>query len=241
MINKKIRSIMCIVIGCIMLLSGTTMVYANDYQDYDNNFISEEQFNELKQKGVYGEEVTYTDFINSLMTCEQEYGVEKSRKRRSVNYGYNYTPKKGDIVTTGASNTAKNGIVGHAGIFIDNKTILHIAGSKTSYTSTMSWSTWKNIYKTNNRVYRVSNSNIASRAADWVKRNYYNKKPGYQITSNWRSTSPTYCSKIVWQGYYFGTGSAPVMKKPVEPFYIQPKAMAIYFNSPYTPGLVFAN
>lgn len=236
MMSKKLRNIVCGFLSCLILFTSTVVSFANDYENVDNEFISEDQFNELKKEGIYGDEVNYNDFINSIKMYEQENGENNLRQARAA-----YTPKKGDIVTTGASNTASSGIIGHAGIFIDNSTILHISGSNTSYTSTMSWSKWKSTYKSKNMVFRVPNSTIASKAADWVKNNYLGKKPGYKITSNWRSTSPTYCSKIVWQGYYFGTGSAPVLKAPVEPFYIQPRTIASYFNKSYAPALVFSN
>ena len=219
------------IITTLLFISGITTSFADDT-------ITEEEFNNLKNNGVYSEDITYKDFINSLNAYEDESNILKSPRYVNNNA---FRPRKGDIVTTGASNTASNGVIGHAGIFIDNNNILHIAGSNTNKITTLTWSQWKDRYRYrhSNRVFRVPNSTIANQAANWVIRNYKGKSPGYGISSNWRSTSPTYCSKIVWQGYYFGTGSAPVMKKPIEPFIIHPKLMASYFNRGYAPIAVY--
>ena len=231
-LKKLIVSTMVVTLTIIGIIMPSE-VFA-DSQD-DENFISQEEFNELKANGVYGEEITYEDLINSINLYQNEDYTLVPTKRSA------YQPKKGDIVTTGYKTTASSGVIGHAGIFIDSSTILHISGSSTSKTSTLSWGRWKEIYKNKNMVFRVPNTRVATQAADWVARNYRGKSPGYKITSDWRSTSPTYCSKIVWQGYYFGTGSTPVMKKPVEPFIIQPRTIAQYFNQSYAPALVFSN
>lgn len=237
MFKSKLKGCICGIISCILLISGASISNANEYKSPNEPYISEAKFNELKENGVYGDEVTYSDILNSVNTYDEdtENYILKSTSRSA------YVPRKGDIVTTGSSNTASGGLIGHAGIFIDSSTILHIAGSNTSKVTTMSWSTWKNTYKTHNMVLRVPNSTVANQAANWVINKYKGKSPGYKITTDWRGTSPTYCSKIVWQGYYFGTGSTPVMKPPVEPLIIQPRTIATYFRPAYSPAGVFYN
>lgn len=84
---------------------------------------------------------------------------------------------------------------------------------------------------------------LANNAARWADRNYYsstgsatrNIKPKYKITHKLYSKNPTYCSKIVFQAYWYGTGSAPVMKEANG--FVAPYALIGFFNNAYKPKL----
>lgn len=52
---------------------------------------------------------------------------------------------------------------------------------------------------TNNPLF----SSIPIKAADWALENYENSGYDYGINADLFSTNPTYCSKIVWQAYWF--------------------------------------
>jgi uncharacterized protein YycO len=147
-----------------------------------------------------------------------------------------FSLKTGDIVIT--SDSVSAGIVGHAGIVLSDGYILHIPGPFAGGMKKDSWSSWKSKYSTN-EVLRQPNTTVAGMAATWAKSHYWttNRTPFYAITTNLASTSTTYCSKIVWQAYYYGTGSYPVMTVPSE--FIAPYYLKSRFTSTYKPTHVY--
>jgi len=154
--------------------------------------------------------------------------------------GFNIIP--GDILITNGTSSA--GIVGHAAIATGYNHILHIPGpGKTTEQLTaqqfVDWYRKKGWVK----VYRIKDKFLANNAARWADRNYYsstgsatqNIKPTYKITHELYSKNPTYCSKIVFQAYWYGTGSAPVMKAASG--FMPPYALIECFNTAYKPRL----
>ena len=71
-------------------------------------------------------------------------------------------------------------------------------------------------------VYRHNNINVANSAAIWANQKYMSeyRNATYRITNDLFSFSETYCSKIVWQAYYY-----------VEP-------IGTYGRDPYPVGVV---
>lgn len=123
--------------------------------------------------------------------------------------GTKATVKAGDIVVTKTTNCKPNckGITGHAGIVIDSTYIAHISGpgahpSKISISSWFKKYTSTKVVRTNSK-YKGKPSKAASWAAKYLK-DY--PKAKYSITPNLSSKDPTYCSKLVYQAYYYGTG-----------------------------------
>ncbi|EFM0818568.1 hypothetical protein K1804_002926 [Listeria monocytogenes] len=125
-----------------------------------------------------------------------------------------YSMKKGDIYVTNA--TSSKGLTGHAGIAISSTKILHIPGGGAT-TKLYTLSQWKSAYtgsKGDTWVYRPSSTSIASKAGNWAYSHYWNKnmgssqtiKPKYGLGGSRFATNPTYCSKIVYQAYYYGSG-----------------------------------
>lgn len=162
-------------------------------------------------------------------------------KRRFVN-----TVKRGDILITGRS---IGGLVGHAAIMTTDNWVLEMKGGRG----------WQNGIKNNNRrinnkydwfeehksdwttVYRCPDGNVARDAASWADRKYYNPQNGakkvihvtYKINTDMRSTNPSYCSKLVIQAYYFGTGKRKVIQDTIFDRIIVPTTIPMYFRSPY--------
>ncbi|KAM3968321.1 putative 30.3 kDa protein [Aphomia sociella] len=162
-------------------------------------------------------------------------------KRRFVN-----TVKKGDILVTGRG---IGGLVGHAAIMTTDNWVLEMPGGRG----------WQNGIKDNNRqitkhkwfdehasdwttVYRCPDGNAARSAAVWADHTYYNPSGGatktkhitYKITTDVWSTNPSYCSKLVIQAYYFGTGKKKVISGDVSlRRVIIPSTIPSYFLSPY--------
>ncbi|MGC4379343.1 hypothetical protein WD019_20875, partial [Fictibacillus sp. Mic-4] len=167
-----------------------------------------------------------------------------------------FTIKKGDILITDA--TSLYGLTGHAAIATTDNYILDAPGYKIQTSRGMKKTTrqskvkdWLNQYN-NTRggtvwVYRVSSkySWVANAAADWADRHYYSSTgsatqnifPSYGINLYTKDTDPTYCSKIVYQAYYYGSSNLPFMV-PVAASIIGPYGLIDHFEPKYQPKLV---
>jgi glucan-binding YG repeat protein len=152
--------------------------------------------------------------------------------------------KKGDILIT--NHTSYEGIIGHAAIAVSDNVILDIP-NKYSTTRVKSAKKWLDQYTAEGdwvKIYRLPSaySYIANRAADWAYKNYYSSnggteqdiKPEYDITPSLYSTDPTYCSKIVWQAYFFGTDEY-VVSGAFSTNIVPPYSLISYFNYQYKP------
>lgn len=153
---------------------------------------------------------------------------------------------KGDILISNGTSSA--GLTGHAAIVVGRNQILHIWGPNYS-PNIISYATWEKYYglnkpnntdkiKINTEVYRIKDKVKREAAADWVVRNYWNKNADakYGFGGTLMSTNPTYCSKIVWQGYYSGP-SSPIVNKPIG--LATPYGLPTYFHKSAGLSLVF--
>lgn len=148
----------------------------------------------------------------------------------------------GDILITNGTSSFE--ISGHAAIATSNRTILDITGPGET-TRQPAPQDWINQYINEGwvKVYRMKDSRLAASAARWADTHYYstvggsqNIYPTYDITLDLYSTDSTYCSKIVFQACWYGTGSSPVMR-PMTSF-VEPYALINCFNTAYTPSLI---
>ena len=144
------------------------------------------QYVELKEQGVLADDISFDHWLAfKKQEAELIEEFENSRELHKV-YG---------------------GILGHAGIAISSTSILHIAGPG-KHPSVISIDSWNNEYLEESGdytlIYRHSNSTVASQAAQWANRTYRNSNAEYVISTDLFSTNETYCSKLVWQAYYFG-------------------------------------
>lgn len=163
-----------------------------------------------------------------------------------------YTLKKGDILVS--NRTSSNGLTGHAGLAVGNNKILHIAGGKET-TKLLSLNDWKARYGKKNskdtknwtKVYRVKDTKIANKAADWAIKTYWNsqgkitskqnKKPQYSLGGGIMLTTKTYCSKIIWQAYRIGIGNNKVIDRSPGSLAL-PYSLPDYFGKSYKPSKV---
>lgn len=169
-----------------------------------------------------------------------------------------FTMKAGDIFIT--NGTSYNGLTGHSAIATTDNYILDAPGytlpngKNTTRQSTLA--SWIQEYTASPRngtvwVYRVPSKYdyVAQAAGTWADRHYYsttgsatqNIFPAYSVTLALHSTDPTYCSKIIYQAYYEGSGSLPFMipKLPydlVAPYSLTAPQMV--FQAEYLPTLV---
>ncbi|HBZ83894.1 MULTISPECIES: YiiX/YebB-like N1pC/P60 family cysteine hydrolase [unclassified Brevibacillus] len=149
----------------------------------------------------------------SLLTATLVFGTplvghaaEPKAEDPGVYYpGTNTKIKPGDILVT--NDTSSWGLTGHAAIVIDTQNLVEIRGDGYNpekndiddfiddHTSGSSWV----------KVYRhdlSSKGKGAAKWAEWYVKNYSDVEYGFSDLLDYDDT--TYCSKIVWDAYYFG-------------------------------------
>lgn len=212
---KKYLVIFLMLIASIFILPISTRAEESRYENYkymvDNGYLdSEISFEE------------WNAYLDENERLEKEFENEEIPfyigKLRS-----GFELERGDILVT--NGTSKKGLTGHAAIALDSENILHIAGPH-DVPDTITKKRWIEKYhdgKTWTKVYRHSDSDIASSAADWAEETYKGSNAEYKITNDTNDTSKTYCSKIVWQAYYFGTGEAEYLGSMTISPYLLPR------------------
>jgi hypothetical protein len=202
---KKIISISLI----LLLMFSFSTVFATQTQKPS---LSYKEYAELKANNYIGKDISY-DYLKKINDEAKKLEETLDNNTKFTKYSlYSLaTLKAGDILITNA--TSSSGIVGHAAIAISSNEILHIAGFGQKV-EVNSINNFKNRYSSGwIKVYRLNNSTIAGRAASWARTNYKGSNAVYKITTNLTTKTETYCSKIVFQAYYFGGSSAVVGPK----------------------------
>lgn len=209
------------------------------------------EYNQVYQDGlkdgVYDKSMSYEEWIKlnnyGQPPVVDENWEEVPQKPLLKGVYKGYTIKKGDILITNGTSSA--GLLGHAAIANGNEYILDIPGKgETTRQNTTNW--WMSYYNKRGwvKVYRLKDSSIANSAATWADKNYYSTSgsakqnifPKYGMTGSRYEKNPTYCSKIVLQAYYFGTGSKPVVQ--VFPSLVGVYDLPNYFSKSYKPQQV---
>jgi hypothetical protein len=94
------------------------------------------------------------------------------------------------------------------------------------------------------QVWRIPNKSMANQCATYADKMFWNSSGGYKrnryieykLASRTLSTNPNYCSKMVFQAYWNGSGSAPVMKDFASGLtFISPGALPNLFTDKYAP------
>ncbi|WP_338350791.1 hypothetical protein [Enterococcus faecalis] len=157
--------------------------------------------------------------------------VEHARKKRDIQ-----RPQADDILVI--NSTSSSPIVGHAGIYLGDGTILSIEGPK-NHPSTISlfqWmiarnstkDTWTKVYiERPKTVYKLAES------VNWGN-NIRGKNFSYGITSAPTSIVPTYCSKIVFHSYWFASnGNGMIIPGRLVSPYALPNMFVDYGHADY--------
>ena len=203
---KRIGSLL---VSAVMLFAMTTTAFAGPQMDSTMPDEAYLQYLELRESGVLGEDITF-EYWQYLLeeSARLEKELESSSEYSLVYDSSNpsaytsYSMEAGDVFIT--SSTVSSGFLGHAGISISSSSILHIAGPG-EHPDTLSKNEWLNKYNKGwSKVYRHSDSTIAEDAAQWAEDTYKDSDAEYVITMDLESTDETYCSKLVWQAYYYG-------------------------------------
>lgn len=94
------------------------------------------------------------------------------------------------------------------------------------------------------QLWRVPNKSIANKAASYADKIFWNsnhkyeknKKIDYRVTTYTSTKNPNYCSKLVFQAYYYGTGNANVIQPQlIGLIFVSPSALPNTFTSKYAP------
>lgn len=235
---KKISTLMFLLSAVFVLFWGSLNASAEEvneefltYSEDGTVELTYENYILLHELGILDKsELSYDVWVNdNIQPRENEFNSdtytndEAFSEETIESYSVESTSNlmKGDILIS--NGTSSMGLTGHAGIVVGRNQILHIMGSN-YHPYITSYGTWEKTYglkkpsspnlPINTEVYRISNQTQREAAADWVVRNYYNTNSmaDYSLLGSLTSTNPTYCSKIVWQGYYFGPSQALVTK-----------------------------
>ncbi|MFD2308215.1 YiiX/YebB-like N1pC/P60 family cysteine hydrolase [Enterococcus termitis] len=163
-----------------------------NYDELYENYVN------FKAQGIFGDEVSFEMFLQEATTPAPSDPVDV--RFRSVAG----SPQPGDIMIT--NGTSFLGVTGHAGIFIGNGKILSIGGGGEK-PSEMPIINWMQRYKGWTKIYRPAAKFNPKTAERWAINNYRNKNISYAINNRIFEKNPTYCSKIVWQAYYYSSAS----------------------------------
>lgn len=162
--------------------------------------------------------------------------------------------QSGDYIIVPGESSA-GGLVGHNGIVVGPDSILHSPGGTSSGQATviMTIKQFTNKYGFgNSRLYRPNRLSLGSvnMMAGWYALSttfnsngsltVRNRSIDYSIiegSKNLQAPSPTYCSKLVYQAYAYGTGGSPIVPQPpVKVGLVAPRSLGNYFTQ--TPDYI---
>lgn len=152
-----------------------------------------------------------TTFISFLFSAQETYAA-------SYTYG-GFKFKSGDILIT--QNTISSDIVGHAAIVSPTAKYTISTDGKGKKPSEHKLSTWLKTYKSSTKVVRYKSNSNALKAANWAYSHYATgpyRNASYSLADSLYSFKKTYCSKIVWQSYYYGSGVTFKLWETHEPY-----------------------
>lgn len=113
----------------------------------------------------------------------------------------------GDILYSTKSLFVHTAVVGHVGIIGNDKKVYHVspAGSIAGKADTLK--TYRERHGSKERIYIYRPTTGGSKAASWASNNIKSMET-YSIVNAGKlsSLNPNYCSKFIWQAFYYGAG-----------------------------------
>lgn len=153
--------------------------------------------------------------------------------------------RAGDIlVIYGNTQHGIPSMLGHAAILNSDWSVLEMPGGGRDNNRQWNKRDWITAHiKEWTAVYRVSNNNLARQVAHYADTHFYSTTGGYTknihidygIDPRIKRINPNYCSKLVWQAYYYGSGSLPVVRETGDFGFIAPASLFSSFSANYTP------
>lgn len=174
---------------------------------------------------------------------------------KPINYNLRDSPlHAGDFIIVPGESSA-GGLVGHNGLVIGPDRILHSPGNQSAGNATVTTNikSFMNKYGFgNSRVYRpkrLPGGSVNMMAGWYALTTTFNSTGNTEVSNiyidysipsgsmNLKAASPTYCSKLVYQAYAYGTGGSPIVPQPPKKSgIIPPKSLPSYFSQ--TPDYV---
>ncbi|MCU5747132.1 hypothetical protein N9R04_10730 [Staphylococcus sp. SQ8-PEA] len=220
----------------MMSLLCVSVLTVGSVNAQDNSSTNSESLKELQNEGVVSKSITESQWQQMKAqerkekaeferTAEQEWQeqqkqdqIDRENRKRKKKFHL----KKGDYFIT--NSVSSKGLSGHAAIYLGKGRIKEAPGYKQAI-KTNNFYKWKR-YTLKKRkgnpqhrfikVYRAPKK-YRSKAGNYAKTHF--KGVPYSITANPYSKNVTYCSKLVWQSYYYGAGSNSVKGTPGPVFY----------------------
>ena len=178
-------------------------------------------YKNLMENGQLNDDTSYEEYYNFRTYPEpKDPVVDYARNSRGIQ-----SPNVGDILITNSTNPD---VIGHAGIYIGNSKILSIEGygATPSVKSIFQWMVERNSKRDKwTKVYRPKAAYNPSKAANWGAKNILGKNISYGFRGAPTDLNPTYCSKIVFQSYWYANNCRGI----VFPRYISPYALPNIF------------
>ena len=239
--KKLMMSLLCCAICSKVLTTGNV----NAQGDSSTN---SESLKELQDEGAVSKSITENqwqqmkdqerkDEAKFESTAEAQWQKQQKQEqidRENRSRKKKFHLKKGDFFIT--NNVSSKGLTGHAAIYIGKGYIKEARGYGKS-TRTKSFKKWKHSTLRKHKggpkqryivVYRTSKK-FRGKAGSYAK-SHFNGVP-YSITPNPYSKGTTYCSKLVWQSYYYGAGLYSVSPISSPQFIIYPYSLNQYIPS----------
>lgn len=209
---RKLKVLIGLMVFIVFFSSFVTSSFASESQVGNHKF-TEAEYDMLSQNYSPEEILEKEQALDSVMKDIENRGAvvtadEYINGGRAGSYN-GITARSGDILVA-RKNGGKKPVnwIGHAGIVTNGgSSITHFPGLGQS----VEVIDLKKFFTDNSEVFvlRHNDYNASIDAAQWAN-SYYAKYKGvatYNIVSGRDTLDPNYCSKFVWQAYYFGSNN----------------------------------
>lgn len=234
---KRLKFIISVFIVFLFLNPFQSSAFASEADEKSKYQLKEEEV-ELLEKRYSSEEIKEIEQLNeSIIKQAEEKGIitadEYIQEPGEIStYAGSYngiTARSGDILVARDNHGASKpeGWVGHAGIVVNGgSSVAEFPGQNMPPREV----SLKYFFQNNSEIFvlRHNNYNSSIDAAQWAN-NYLEEHPNaeYSLTFDRYSLDPNYCSKFVWQAYYYGADETIAPFFPWQP--LIPMEM-VWFN-----------
>lgn len=189
--------------------------------NYKENEFSYKQYVNGVETGWIGEDLKYKDIKNFIKISKKlKNDLEKNNDFIQIILENNPL-QAGDILITD-STPSNYGIFGHTAIAISDKEIFHIQSfNHVPERKSLEWF----IHNYDNgfiKIYRPTYKKRGENAAKWALDTYEYSNALYKIDMDLIHFDRTYCSKLVWQSYYYTSPKSTIYPiiSPISPYIV---------------------
>ncbi|MFF3925160.1 hypothetical protein [Paenibacillus lactis] len=197
---KKILSMNCLLLSLLLLLAA--------FFPTGGSVVSAESLTSEESINLYNIEVNdNTDSSEDISIQNDSELIEPFAEIGPTYPGTNVPMRIGDVLYSTKTLGSSSQIVGHTGIVNSNYKVVHVTLPVNGGTvDNMSGYMSRHGKGETIKVYRPING-MGVEAAKWATYNYkYVTKYEIEPYAKKSTLSPNYCSKFVWQAFYYGEG-----------------------------------